>query len=390
VRRFATGCLILLSGTVVGILGTLSKAFKEIGELARAFKSLAATIEAAQATGQRPAVPGPKKVASLLDTMQDGNEYGSIVSITQDPPDLVPELRRAVSDIEKIRNRPCICYVANVIKPVQDTAIGPADQLPFNEMIGKIPADQKAIDIYLVPPGGSAEQVGLFVEALRRRFDVVEFILPDKAMSAGTLWTLSGDKIWMDSRACIGPIDPQVPSRDGRLVPAQSLLKLLDVIKDEGQKALIGGQQPSWTHVLLLKEFDHKQIGSAITASAYSISMASEFLEKYKFKSWATHSSTGHPVTPAQRAERALDRAKALCNHDRWKAHGHGITRDVVVKELRITVDLPENTAGLERAIRSLWALFYYAMDRAPIQKIMLSADYVFVRSQQLFQGGGR
>jgi len=46
-----------------------------------------------------------------------------------------------------------------------------------------------------------AEQVTLFVDAIRAKFQSVEFILPYKAMSAGTLWALSGERIWMDRRA---------------------------------------------------------------------------------------------------------------------------------------------------------------------------------------------
>lgn len=50
------------------------------------------------------------------------------------------------------------------------------------------------------------------------------------AMSAGTIFCMSGDELIMDEAAFIGPIDPQVPSRNGMYVPAQSLMTLIDEI----------------------------------------------------------------------------------------------------------------------------------------------------------------
>lgn len=184
---------------------------------------------------------------SLLDAMEDGNEYGSIVFKTpRQEMDLVSEARRALAEIESIRRRPCLCYIANVIKPSADAAITGLDHLPFAEMVTKVEPGVREVDILLVAPGGSAEQVIQFVDALRSRFGTVEFLLPYMAMSAGTLWALSGDRIWMDQRAYLGPIDPQVVSKDGNYVPAQALLALLNEIQQKGEEALKNGQKPPW------------------------------------------------------------------------------------------------------------------------------------------------
>ena len=155
-----------------------------------------------------------KKVDSLLDSMTDGNEYESIVSLLPNNTDLVPELRRAINEIENIRQRPLICYFANVVRPVPDVSILSSDDLPFNEMVNKIDSTKIEVDVMVVTPGGTGQQVSQFVNTLRPRFSSVEFILPYMCMSAGTLWVLSGDKIWMDKRAYIGPIDPQVALPD--------------------------------------------------------------------------------------------------------------------------------------------------------------------------------
>lgn len=330
---------------------------------------------------------GPKKVISLLDHMKEGNEYGSIVPLVLADSDMIPELRRALAEIEAIRGRPCICYVANVVKEIAETAIVASDHLPFCEMVGSVDAAAKAVDVFLATPGGSAEQVTQFVEALRNRFTGVDFLIPYKAMSAGTLWALSGDSIWMDSRAFLGPIDPQVPTKDGRLVPAQALLTLLAEIQKRGEVARVRGQNPPWSDVLLLRELDPRQLGAAISASQYSITMAKTYLMNYKFKGWVRHSSTQQEVTPAEREDRARWVAEGLCSHDRWKAHGHTISREVLFQELKVVINHPD--ALLERAIRRLWALLYYTFDKSNSSKILFSQHYAFVRSAVVIPSKG-
>ena len=98
-----------------------------------------------QRSGNRSSTPsaqgggaGPRSVASLLDVMEDGNEYGSIVSLVPRNTDIVVEIRRAIQELQAARARPCVLYVANQIKDVKDTAIQPADHLPFCEMVGRI------------------------------------------------------------------------------------------------------------------------------------------------------------------------------------------------------------------------------------------------------------
>ena len=323
----------------------------------------------------------PGRVESLLDVMVDGNEYGSIVSLVPTNPDIIVEIRRGIAEIEQIRGRPCVLYVANQIKDVKETAIHASDHLPFCEMVGQIAADQKKLDIFISTPGGSGEQVNLFVEALRPRFDEVDFLVPYKAMSAGTLWAFSGNRIWMDSRAFLGPLDPQVPSKDGNYVPAQSLLTLLQKIQDDGQAALAKKENPPWSLIRLLDVMDQKQLGAAMSATQYVVNMATTYLERFKFSTWLKHHD-GAPVTPEQRRERAEWVAKELASHERWRAHGHAISRDVLWGELKLKIDRPEDVPGLQRAMRRLWALVYYAFDKLPVVKMIVSGHYSFVRSQ--------
>ena len=320
-----------------------------------------------------------KLVDSLLDVMRDGDEYLSIINTAPISGTLDQDLKRAIIEIEEIRKRPLLCYFSNVIKG-KEIDINSSDDLPFNEMVSKIDTSKKSVDIIVVTPGGSGQQISQFVNTLRPRFDSVEFILPYMCMSAGTLWILSGDKIWMDKRAYIGPIDPQVRLNDS-FIPAQSIMALLKKVREEGEEAIKKGCPIPWEMIRLLYNIDGRLYGDALLQSEYSIKMATEFLLKYKFKDWVTHSSTGNPVTKEEKEKRADEIAQLLCSNEYWKSHAHGITRETVKNPLLLKIEEVESIQGLERAVRRLWALVYWLFDRALVQKLYVSKDYLVVRS---------
>lgn len=320
-------------------------------------------------------------VSSLLDAMQDGNEYQSILDAVPPPgTNLIDDILRAIADLERIRGRPCLMYAGNVVKKDESGAssIDSSDDLPFREMVGKVPINERSVDIFLATGGGSAQQVNNFVNCLRDRFDEVDFLIPSFCMSAGTLFALSGNHIFMTDRACLGPIDPQVPTAAGRYVPAQALLSLVAEIQRAGDDALKSGAGVPWAFVRILDTLDKKELGEALTASRYSETMAAQFLQKHKFRDWTITETSRKPVSDADRATRAAEIASALGSHDRWKSHGHAISRGVLWDEIRLRIDHP--VPDLNRAMIRLWALITYVFDKTPIVKVMCSAQYRYLR----------
>jgi ClpP class serine protease len=83
----------------------------------------------------------------------------------------------------------------------------------FRDFIENLKADEidnKQLVILLNTPGGSAETVEKLVDIIRYLYKEVYFVVPDYAMSAGTIFCMSGNKIFMDYSSSLGPIDPQV------------------------------------------------------------------------------------------------------------------------------------------------------------------------------------
>jgi ClpP class serine protease len=92
-------------------------------------------------------------------------------------------------------------------------AIAPGIVKHFRDFIEKLREGEEIrsrIVVFLNTPGGSVEVVEKMVEIIRFHYDEVYFVVPDFAMSAGTILCMSGNKIFMDYSSSLGPIDPQV------------------------------------------------------------------------------------------------------------------------------------------------------------------------------------
>ncbi len=78
----------------------------------------------------------------------------------------------------------------------------------LRQAIETLPEHKRAVTIILDTPGGVVEVVERMVAVIRFIYREVIVIVPDRAMSAGTILALSADKIMMDHFSCLGPIDP--------------------------------------------------------------------------------------------------------------------------------------------------------------------------------------
>jgi hypothetical protein len=226
---------------------------------------------------------------------------------------------------------------------------------------------ENAVSVVLRTGGGSAETTERMVGVLRKHYEHVNFIVPDVAMSAGTILCMSGDKIYMDYASTLGPIDPQVPTPDtGDYVPALGYLdKVLEITK-KGQLA------PA--DVVMLKSLDLAKLALFEQARDLSVDLLKKWLVDYKFRNWTVHRTTnpGAPVTDHEKAERAEQIARDLADHKRWRSHGRSL--DVAkMKELKIEIDDYSDIADLRGAIRSYNDLLTGFIDRMRIDFVMHS-----------------
>ena len=125
------------------------------------------------------------------------------------------------------------------------------------------------------------------------------------------------------------------------------------------------------------------EIGAAMMASNYSIELVEQYLYKYKFKEWNVHTThnIGTQVTDAEKKERSLQIAQLLCRHEKWKNHGHAINREAAWDECQLRITHSESIEDLDKAMRRMWALFYWLFEGMNIAKIYTSRDYSVIRS---------
>jgi hypothetical protein len=160
------------------------------------------------------------------------------------PADLITLRTQCYSEIEAIRGRPLIVFASQALGalPGAPVSIDVSDIDGFTDLINSIPIYKTSIDILIHSPGGSPDATERIVSILRNRFSEVHFLIPHSAYSAATMMALSGNSITLHPSATLGPIDPQLLDPQNGYVPARSIKrgfeKVRDIIKTEGPEAL--------------------------------------------------------------------------------------------------------------------------------------------------------
>jgi hypothetical protein len=210
--------------------------------------------------------------------------------------------------------------------------------------------DRDAIAICLKTPGGEVETVEKMVDVLRHHYAKVYFVVPDAAFSAGTVFCMSGDKIYMDYSSSLSPIDPQVPDNEGKyLVPA---LGYLDKVEEIVKKSADGTITPA--EIALLEKMDLATLRLYEQAKELSINLLETWLVQYKFRDWMTHrtNNVGEPVTNDEKRQRAQDIGKMLTDNKRWHSHGRAINITKLRNDLKLEIDDLAENPELHQAVR--------------------------------------
>lgn len=234
--------------------------------------------------------------------------------------------------------------------------IHPNYLIPFRHFIEELAGQdgkKDTLNIFLRTGGGSAEMVEKMVEIVRHHYSFVHFIVPDFAMSAGTIWCMSGDKIYMDYSSSLGPIDPQVPVK-GRedYVPAMGYLDQYEKLIEKSRLGTLSGAEYG-----IIQSQDQGVLARYEQARDLSISLLKKWLVEYKFKDWVIHrtdaSKVGVGVTMEEKAERAEQIAKQLGNHKEWNSHGRMIGINTLKSALRLEIEDYSSNTKLRETIRT-------------------------------------
>ncbi len=239
------------------------------------------------------------------------------------------QLDLRLSAVEEAFDADAITIVSELVFGVDDFIRSTVEDLRQRD------SKRSRLVVILTTGGGYIETVQRIVETLRHHYGYVIFIVPNYAYSAGTVLVMSGNEIWMDYYSRLGPIDPQVQTTKGTLVPALGYLKQYDRLVEKAN----AGKLTQAEAVVMLNGFDQAELYQYAQARDLSIRFLEEWLCKYKFKDWTETATRRLLVTEEMRQERAKHIATELNNTDRWKSHGYGISREVVINELSLIID---------------------------------------------------
>lgn len=224
-----------------------------------------------------------------------------------------------LQDLENYLNADVIVYCGEIFDSCEDQMKRVVEDLQSE-------SEPKTICyIILTTPGGSLNPVNRMVTIFRHFYSEVNFIVPNYAYSAGTIFCMSGDNIYMNYYSALGPVDPQVQNRDGKLVAALGYLDKINDLLTKAQNNTI-----SQAEFLILKDFDLAELRAYEQAKELAVDLIQKWLVKYKFKDWVTHSN-GVAVTLEEKKQRAYEIADKLSNNNIWKSHGRAIN----LEELR-------------------------------------------------------
>lgn len=263
------------------------------------------------------------------------------------------QLNEHLKEIEAILNADGLTIISPIL---------PGLDIMVRDVIEEITPKKNTLVIIHDTPGGVVEVVERMVEAIRHFYSEVIFIISDRAMSAGTIFTLSGDRILMDYFSCLGPIDPQI-EKDGVLVPALSYLNQFERLNEKAQKGTLTSAEYA-----LLSKLDLGELYQFEQARELSIELLIKWLSNYKFKNWTQTETRKQTVTQQMKEDRAKEIATDLSDNKKWHSHGRGIDMKTLTGELNLKIEDYTTIPKLGPTVREYFELLRDYMDRGKMR----------------------
>lgn len=193
----------------------------------------------------------------------------------------------------------------------------------------------KGLTLVLHTPGGVPGAAESVVSYIREKFTDVEVIIPTLAMSAGTMISLSADRIVMGRQSQLGPIDPQMPVGGGRNMSARSVTEQFERAKRE----ILDDVRTAHVWAPIMQSHGPALLQEAQNALDYSERMVARWLAKGMFKEIPEAAATAQAV------------ARHFNDASEHKSHGRRIDRDEARRQGVVVEDLEDNQALQEQVL---------------------------------------
>jgi hypothetical protein len=286
--------------------------------------------------------------------------WGEILIEFKTPPNNPDLIRRKyLSALANHTGRDTILYLTKWTDPAgvnpDVISITEEDIQGFMEVVHGL--RNTSLDLIIHSPGGSPAATEAIVKYLRKKFTDIRIIVPQGAMSAGTMLACAGNRIVMGKHSFLGPIDPQfiLPHTQGmhRMVPAQAILDQFDLAKKECKDSQNLGP---WLPILT--QYGPGLLIECKNAIALSKVLVQDWLKKYMLHG-----------TPRASYKAALI-AKHLAAHQAHKSHSRHLDREDC-RGLGLTIDNLEADETLQDLVLSVFHASTITCNVSPVAKII-------------------
>ena len=196
------------------------------------------------------------------------------------------EIKEASSPDDQIRRK----YLSELVEKTGRSAIlyysgwlvgqsNPAYAISDHDKIGLMSACHGikrdcGLDLILHTPGGDIAATESIVDYLKNMFDDIRVIVPQLAMSAGTMIACSSNTILMGKQSSLGPIDPQIGG-----IPAHGVIEEFE--EAVRQVAAAPATVPIWQ--VVIGKYPPSFLGKCQKAVQWSENMVRKWLEERMF-----------------------------------------------------------------------------------------------------------
>ncbi len=261
--------------------------------------------------------------------------------------------RKYLTLLHKHTGRNVICYYSGFLsKPkLEGIDINDEDKLAFMDCVGGIDRSL-GLDLFIHTPGGNGAATASLVDYLRRMFSLdIRAIVPQIAMSAGTLIACSCKEIIMGKHSNIGPVDPQIYGFPANAVIEEVRTAYAEIQKDPGKAQL-------WHSVL--SRYTPGFVQQCYWAMDQSRDFAETFLKTNMFSA----------LPDAERDAISSEIARKLTDLSKNKSHDKHIHIDEC-KDIGLRIVDLETDKSLQDLVLTVHHCYMYALANTPVFKMV-------------------
>lgn len=221
----------------------------------------------------------------------------------------------------------------------------------------------KGLDLILHTPGGSVAATESLVDYLRQMFGIdIRVIVPQLAMSAGTMIACSAKTIIMGKQSSLGPIDPQYGGLPAHGV-VEEFLRAYNEIKDDNVKIAVW--QP------IIAKYPPTIVGECEKAIQWANEMVREWL------------ITGMFLGDSDKEAKATRVLNELGDHALTKAHDRHLSAQKC-RDAGLAIEMLEDDNELQDSILSVHHSCVHTLTATPAVKIIENhMGVAFIQSVQ-------